>query len=508
MSDRALNLVDQLQKVVARVPRELAVACGPLRIDFATMDDRVRMLAGGLRGLGVDCGDRIVVFAPNCHRFVELYWAAAYLGASVVPLEARLTDDDISFIVESVDPAIGVADSIVDAERLGRLMPQGTPLSAFEGARDSIVAFDDLSNGERVEFSEEMIDRDTPMLIMYTAAVEGRPKGAVITHGNLLAQAAQTSQAVGIGARSRHGVLLPLTHTFGAYLMFVATCNAVCNTVVGAFDANRVAEAIGDDLITYYAAFAPMGERILNACASIGVEPGSKLEFVTGLEVPDTVLRYLAASVPYYCMYGQTEAAGMVAMGRVEPDSFVSNYSGIMMAGTRLSLRDEHGEVVEPGQAGEAWLQGESIVVRYWPDIPTRLTDDGWLQTGDVLRSDAEGRLYFVSRTGDKDLIKPGGLNVYPAEVEQVLLRHPAVSGAYVFGEPDPTWRERVCAVVRVEGTPGDDLVDALSQLCASSLASFKRPGVIEVADERYGDQASLTRSVAAERYREIHQVQ
>jgi long-chain acyl-CoA synthetase len=476
-------------------------------MDFATFDEQVRRIAGGLQGLGVGHGDRIVVFAPNCHRFVELYWAAAYLGAAVVPLEARLTDDDIAFIVESVSPVLGVGGSKTDMERLGPLLPDASVRCSFEGAEAPVVAFDDLLNGQVMASPSALVDRDTPMLIMYTAAVEGRPKGAVITHGNLLAQAAQTSHAVGIGPGSRHGVLLPLTHTFGAYLMFVATCNAVCNTTVGAFDAMRVAEAMREGLITYYAAFAPMGERILGACESIGVDPGERLAFVTGLEVPDTVVRYLRASVPYYCMYGQTEAAGMVAIGRVDAQTFVPNYSGTMMDGTRLSLRDEHGAEVEPGQAGEAWLKGETIVTCYWPDLPTRITDDGWLQTGDVMRRDSEGGLYFVSRTGDKDLIKPGGLNVYPAEVEQVLLRHSSVSGAFVFGEPDPTWRERVCAVVRVDGDLSDDLLQELDALCRTSLASFKRPSVIEVADERYGDAASLTRSVAAERYREIHRV-
>ncbi len=494
------NLVDALLRVLSISPERPAFHCRGETFSFSELAGRVGGLAASLRGLGVERGDRIAVLSGNCHRFGELYWTAAAIGAAVVPLEARLTQEEMRYILEEAEPAALFADTPERTALLSELYPSASIVVSTSSAEPGSFDYERLVASGSGRLEPTAVEPDDPVAIIYTAAVAGKPRGAVITHRNLVTQAFQTAERAGITDVDSHGVFLPLSHTFGAYLMFVASCNGAANTLLGNFDAGSAAQLIGDGLVTFYAEFAPMGERIIQAAEERGVALGERLSFVTGLEMPSVIERYLALGVRFWCMYGQTETAGLVAMGEARAGSVESNFSGVALSLSDISLRDQDGNPVPDGQAGEAWVRSDCVVNRYWPDTPTRL-NDGWLQTGDVLRAESGQRLYFVARTGDKDLIKPGGLNVYPAEVEQVLGRHSGVQAAFVFGAPDPTWRERVCAVV----IPCDDapqgLEDELRAMCEKALASFKRPTGIEIAWDLRDSAEPLSRAELRERY-------
>ncbi|WP_298211052.1 class I adenylate-forming enzyme family protein [Ferrimicrobium sp.] len=472
-----INLGDLLERAVDLDPDAMALHCGDLSESYAEFFSKVRRLASSLGARGLGPGDRVCVLSPNCHRIVELYWALVLIGASAVPLEPRLTADEINYIVEATRPKVVVAsnwealDLDVSFEYLEIATEPG------DGGR---LDLDGLCMGIEVLDLKVPVMADSPALIMYTAAVTGRPRGAVLTHRNLIAQVSQTGEVFGLTAKDVHGLLLPLSHTFGAYLMFVAMARGVPTMVVSNFDADEVVRRIDQGRISFFAEFAPMGQRILDAAAEAQVTLAGKLRVVTGLEVPETIARYQEAGVDFYCLYGQTETAGLVCAARVEAGSIVSNYSGRALSISRLSLRDDQGEIVSPGEPGELWVRGDCVVNSYWPDEPTNLTEDGWLKTGDLLSSQPHGELYFYGRVGARDLIKPGGLNVYPAEVEQVLLRHPRVAAALVFGTPDPTWREKVVAVVAVIDDPAGAEAELISY-ATQNLASFKRPKVIVV---------------------------
>ncbi len=475
-----INLGDLLERAVALDPDSMALHCGDLSESYAEFSGRVRRLAASFASFGVGFGDRVCVLSPNCHRVVELYWALAILGASAVPLEPRLTPDEITFIVDSTQPKAIVAanwETLQIDVGFDYIEIDTEPLD------DGRPNLDGLCAGNEYPSLTAPVSPETPVLIMYTSAVNGKPRGAVLTHRNLITQVSQTSDAFDLTVADTHGLLLPLSHTFGAYLMFVAMARGIPTTVIRNFDSAEVVRQIDQGRISFFAEFAPMGQRILEAANDAKVTLAGKLRVVTGLEVPDTIARYIEGGVDFYCLYGQTETAGLVSAGKVSATSIAPNYSGRALSLSHLSLRDDQGIQVQPGEPGELWVRSDCVVNSYWPDQPTSLTEDGWLKTGDLLSSEPHGELFFYGRIGARDLIKPGGLNVYPSEVEQVLLRHPNVTAALVIGTPDPTWREKVVAIVSVRDNP-EGFDAELMSYASQNLASFKRPKIIVVDQE------------------------
>ncbi len=494
------NLFDALERATAIGPDAVAVRCGATTSSFAELRERVVRLGNAWRAQGLGRGDRIAVLSDNCHRFAEVYWAAAYLGAIVVPLESRLGDDEIGAVIDAAAPAALYAGDAGHLARLRRLVPQMATDAICGEAGTGATDFDGfVAAGDPVAV-EEHVAPDDPVALFFTAAVEGRPRGAVVTHRNLLAQAQQTADGIDLGPADVQGLFLPLSHTFGGYLLFVAGCRGVATTLLATFDASEAARLIGAGLVTWFAGFAPMAARVADAAEAAGVALGGRLRLIIGLDAPAVIERYLDLGVAWWNFYGQTETAGLVAMGEVVARPAVSEFVGRPLAQSRVSIRDQEGRAVPAGEAGEAWVRSDVVVERYWPDESTRLTDDGWLRTGDVLRAGPRSELWFVGRTTDKDLIKPGGLNVYPAEVETVLLTHAGVARAWVFGLPDPEWRERVCAVVVPPASAVPPTEEELKAHCRARAAAFKCPQRVLVVTEG-PELLQLTRLEARERY-------
>lgn len=493
------GLADALHRVADLHGDEVAVRCGEEVWTFSQLRDRVARLAAAWRQAGVAPGDRVAVLADNCHRFAETYWACAYTGAVCVPVERRLSGDEIRGLLEQVAPAALVGGTAAQLDTLRRAAPGAARLEVvLAGAPGPTRSHDDLLATGSGADGATPVDPDAPVAVFFTAAVEGRPRGAVITQRNFVAQAVQTSVGLGIGPGDRQGMFLPLAHTFGGYLMFVASCSGVATTILAEFDPVAAARLVAAGNVTFFAGFAPMPARLADAAAEAGLTFPGGLRMVIGLDGPPTISRYLGLGVRWMNFYGQTETSGLVAVGEVTADRVDPTAVGRPLALSRLSLRDEAGTPVPAGEAGEAWVRSDVAVARYWPDEPTRLSDDGWLRTGDVLAAGPGFGLRFIGRTSDKDLVKPGGLNVYPAEVEQLLAAHPGVAAAFVFGLPDPEWHERVCAVVVAADPASPPGAEELRAHCQERAARFKTPRSILVLTEA---PEGLTRATANEHY-------
>jgi acyl-CoA synthetase (AMP-forming)/AMP-acid ligase II len=499
MSDQ-YTLLDALDRAVEMYPQNIAVRCHDQSWTYRAFRDRITRVASGLAHLGIAPGDRIAVLSDGCHRFIELYWAAMAAGAIVVPIGTRLSKDEVHYLLTDSAPAALVTDREDRHDLLHELGPSARFCISFQEELSHGIAYEALTRTEPDTIKWPRHSLDTPVGIFYTAAVQGVPQGAVITQGNWLAQAIQTGVGLGIGPDDTCGVFLPLYHMFGAYMMVVTTCHGATNAVLPAFAADEAARLIQAQRVTFFAEFAPMADRLLSAATTQGIDLAQSLRFVVGIDLPETINRYLAQGIRWFNLYGQTEVAGLCVTGEVHAGTDFNNYSGRPMLLTRVSLRNPQGDPVPAGESGELWVRSPTVVVRYWPDRPTRLTPDGWLRTGDILRADAAGNLWYIGRSDDKYLIKSGGENVYPAEVEQVLRQHPAIAQACVFGVPDPVWKEAVRAVIVVK--PDHHVTpDEVRAFCRERIAHFKCPKDVIMVTELPQTGGQIDRDAVRQRY-------
>jgi len=497
----AYTLLDALDRATELHPQNTAVWCRDECWSYEAFRHRITGVASGLAELGLAPGERIAVLSDGCHRFIELYWAAMQLGAIIVPISTRLSREEMRYQLTDSAPSTLVADRPDRQELLQELYPAARYAISFASEPAHGVAYEALAQGARTAMGWPHYSLDTPVGIFYTAAVQGRPRGAVITQRNWLAQAIQTGVRLGIGPGDACGVFLPLYHMFGAYMMVVTTCNGATNVVMPAFEAEEAAQLIATQHITFFAEFAPMADRLLSAASAQEIDLAASLRLVIGIDLPETIRKYLARGIRWFNLYGQTEVAGLSVMGEVRAETEFNNYSGQPLLLTRVSVRDPQGNPVPAGESGELWIRSATVVERYWPDEPTRLTTDGWLRTGDLLRTDTAGNLWYIGRSDDKTLIKPGGENVYPAEVEQVLLRHPAIGQACVFGVPDPVWKEAVRAVVAVK--PDQHITpDEVRRFCREQIAHFKCPRDVIIVTELPQAGGQIDREAVKQRYR------
>lgn len=496
------NLLDALERAVEMYPENTAFHCGDESWTYREFWDRVVRVAAGLSRLGVDSGDRIAVLCDNCHRFAELYWVAAHLGAVLVPLGTRLSEEEMGHILDETAPKVLATDDAEREDLLRRLYPAASHHVGLGEEIEGSVSYEALAREDHT-FQEPPHSLDDPVVIFYTAATAGKPLGAVVTHGNWLAQAVQTGARIGTGPDDVYGAFLPLYHTFEGYMTLVGLCHGATNVVTPRFDAAKAARLIEEHGITYYTEFAPMAQSIMEAAADDGAALAS-LTRVVGIDLPPTIENHLERGIRWFTLYGQAEVAGMAAMGELGPgDEVRENYVGKPLALTRVSLRDANGRPVGPGGSGEAWLRSGAVVERYWPDRATRLTQDGWLRSGDLLRKDDVGDLWFVGRTNEKALIKPGGENVYPTEVEQVLLEHPAIAQACVFGVPDPVWKEAIRAVVVLES--GQILTpEEVRSFCEGKIAKFKWPKRVIFAGELPQASGQIDREAVTRKFENV----
>ena len=495
------NLLDALERAVEMYPENIALRCGNESWTYQEFHDRVVRAAAGLDRLGVGPGDRIAVLSDNCHRFAELYWVAARLGAILVPLGTRLSEGEMGHILHETSPTVLAADSAERHDLLQGLCPAASHHVGLREKASNGVSYEALVEEDHALSEGRPHALDDPIVVFYTAATEGRPRGAVITHLNWLTQAVQTGARIGTGPDEVYGAFLPYYHAFEAYMTVVSLCHGATNVIMPSFDAAEAARLIGEHGITYFTEFTPMAERIMEAAEETGIDLSASLNRVVGIDLPTTIESYLERGIRWFTLYGQAEVAGMAAMGKLEPgDEVQENYVGQPLALTRVSLRNAGGTPVARGESGEAWLRSGAVVERYWQDEPTRLTDDGWLRSGDLLRQDERGEFWFVGRTDDKALIKTGGENVYPTEVEQVLLQHPAILQACVFGIPDPVWKEAVRAVVVLNKeqslTPDD-----VRSFCEGRIAKFKWPRDVITAEELPQAGEQVDRDAVRQKY-------
>jgi long-chain acyl-CoA synthetase len=477
MSAQQFTLYDMLQRNAFTFARRAAVISAEHGVQsFATLLARVEALATGLAGLSIAKGDRVCILAQNHPEYLEVYGACARLGLLAYPMNWRLTAEEIGRIVERAAPRLMLVDDaslplVADGPTTRATIPYwykfgADPASDF-ALLSSLYLPPDTSENPAVQ-------ADDAFAVISTAAVDVMPRGAVLTHANLLASNLQTMAALGLTDTDVNLLAMPLFHVAALHSALAVMHAGGANVLMSRFDAEHAVRLIDAHRVTYVTSFPPVLTNLLDAAERLGSKLPS-LKHVFGLESPDAIARlHRSTAAQFWTGFGQTETSGFVTLQRVadHPGS-----AGKVAPLCQVKLVDDYDRDVPIGTPGEIVVRGPLVFQGYFgqPEVTAYTFRGGWHHTGDVGRFDEEGYLYYVRRKPEKELIKPGGENVYPAEVEVVIMQLPGVSGVCVFGVPDAQWGEAIKAVVET-ADPSALTAEAVSEYVASKIARFKRP--------------------------------
>jgi long-chain acyl-CoA synthetase len=455
---------------------------------YGTLRDDVSRLRGGLVGLGIDPGDRVGILCANNWYFVVTYLAVLGAGGVAVPLNPLSPAREIERELAAVGARALMAgpSARATAESIDRSRCPVLEHVIHSEGHDGALRLDDLLASEPVPVVERA-DED-PAVLIFTSGTAGSPKAAILSHGNLLANIDQVIGLRGDGGRSDDvgfGVL-PMFHIFGLNVVLGTALKAGASVLlVERFDPSSAAEAIQKHGVTVLAGAPQMW-------AAWAAMPGLEAEAFASVQVATSGAAHLDANVSHAIKdrlgieigegYGLTEASPVVTSSFGLP--WRPGSVGLPVDDVELRLVDAEGDDVLVGDPGEIWVRGPNVFQGYWNDAEaTRNTidDDGWLHTGDIALVDDEGLLFLVDRA--KDLIIVSGFNVFPAEVEEVLLELASVRECAVVGVPHPHTGEAVKAFIVVE--PGYSLEeDAAIEFCAQHLARYKCPQKVNFVEE------------------------
>jgi acyl-CoA synthetase (AMP-forming)/AMP-acid ligase II len=468
-----------LDDLARRYAASIAVADAARSLDFATLERRARALAAALIQAGAEPGSCVAALVNNGVPMIELFMAAAKARVTLLPLNWRLAAKELDYILADAAPRLLFhSDGLADLA--GRLSaPPRSILIADGGGDCAYETF--LRTADPATPLPEPVPTDA-WLMLYTSGTTGRPKGCLLDQGGQYAQALAMRDAWRATPQDRLGSCLPLFHVGGMGIFLghfssgatvhIAPRSLTAQDCLGWLSRLRVTTAAIPvqfyDVVIEQQRRAPLPLAL--RCVNLGGGMHAT-SFVT------TVLEVL--NVAAICGYGQTEAGGFVSMQTHEEQLRRPQSCGRVMPHLESRIADEADRPLPAGEVGELCVRGGSVMKGYWRQeaATAEALRHGWLHSGDMCRVDAEGYLFLVGRK--KELIKSGGENVYPREVEEALSAHPAVLDCSVFAVPHEYWGEAVkAAVVLREGTAVS--AHDLGQWCKQRIAGYKRPRYVE----------------------------
>jgi len=470
-------------------------------LTFIQYKEKVDLLAAGLQESGVKRGDRVGVLGKNSLEYFLLYGAAAALGAIMLPINWRLSAEEVRYNLNDCEPKMVFVDQEFQqtVEDLKESLPFVEQYYNLELKKGKFSDFNSLMVN-RAGFERPEVTTDDGFVIIHTAAVAGNPRGALLSHGNLLCADMHFAYFLNLTPQDVHLNILPLFHVAGLFTTTANFHSGALNLNVRKFDTGQALGLIKEHKVTILAEFPPILSSIIKQQEKTGADITS-LRATAGLDTPETIERYQKLTGgSFYCVYGQTETSCIATFARYneKPGS-----AGKTIPLAEVRLVDDYDCPVPVGQVGEITMKGPMVFKGYWnlPKDNKYTFRGGWHHTGDLGRFDEEGFLWYAGRKAEKELIKPGGENVYPAEVEKVILQHPAIEMTVVFGVPDPEWKEgikAICQLRKGETIEPQELIDFVGD----RLARFKKPKYVEfVADFPILDDGSPDRTRIKELY-------
>ncbi len=474
----AINIGEFLTRRARLSPKHEGLVCNDLRLTFAQMNARANRLAAAMRRLGVGPGDRVALLALNEPEYFDLLFGLGKIGAILVPINYRLAAPEIVYILSDCG-----AQVLVFSKEYGEIVnsfrsqvPAVKPIAIADNPPEWAASYPKLLEAESDAEPELVGGGDDVLSILYTSGTTGRSKGAMLTHNNYYCTS--VSLHVSLGYTGEIFLIpLPLFHigALGGVPMFIHLGQKV--VLLRSFDPKRMLELVRDEKIS---GFGTVPAMLMFLKLVPGFEKydfsSVKIILVYAAPVPVALIKeYAAAGIEIRQLYGLTECTGPASVIDSEHAISKAGSCGLPIFHSDIKLVDYSGKEVGPEQLGEVLLKSENVMKGYWnrPEETERAIIDGWLCTGDLAKKDADGFLYILDRK--KDMIISGGENIYPAEIEDMLLHNPKVADAAVIGFPDLKWGEAVKSIVVVK--PGQTLSEEeLIGWCKDKIGKYKIP--------------------------------
>lgn len=484
-----MNISELLARNARKFPNKEAFVSGPERLTFKEVDNRVNRLASALRERGISQGDKVILFAPNTMEFVYSYFAVQRLGAIIVPVNARLTTEELRYIIEHSEAKAFIGHHL--------LMPQAMPLIdeymlLWISTRDDLVGCESLMRIIESASEKEVechLKEDDLSTILYTSGTTGQPKGVLFSYRSILTVATMMCIETHMNDHSRVLQLMPLSHSAPLHLFFVAATYVGATQVLApTFTPDLLLQLVSGEKITHFFG-APVAYFLTAKHPEIDQYDLSSVErWVYGgapLSQPEVqFVQQKFKTNQLMCVYGLTEAGpNGTYLSPEDHDTKAGSIGKRAALNCEVRIVDASGDDVKPGEVGEIILRGEGNMVGYFKNEQqtAETLRDGWLYTGDMARFDEDGFMWVVDRK--KDMIISGGVNIFPKEIEDTLRTHPEIEDIAVIGVPHMEWGETVKAFI-VAKEHIENLDEKCKEYLSDKLAKYKIPRIYEQIQE------------------------
>jgi len=463
------NLADALHSVALRITSKVAIFHGDRQLTYRQIVEETGSLADHLREqIGVKPGDRVGLWLKNCPEFVPALFGILAAGGVVVPINNFFKPAEVARIVDDAQIRVLITDQSMSE-----------PTAAVLALRPSLAVWrvEALSSLPSAAFvPKNGRSQDDLAVIIYTSGTTGRPKGAMLSHGNLLANVESCRQVLAAVEVDRFAVVLPLFHSF------MMTVGLLLPILVGGsmvlVKSIHPAKNVLHEILLHEATILPCIPQFFRALASASLPPNLPLRVCIsgGAPLPGEILREFKQkmTIPLIEGYGLSEASPVVSMNPLQ-GPWKEGSIGVPVPNVEVTVQDEEGGMLSPGITGEICVRGSNVMHGYWnqPDETAKALRNGWLLTGDIGHQDCDGYFYVTDRK--KDMLLVNGINVYPREIEEILYQFPGVKEAAVIGIPDHRRGEQPLAFIAMnEGSAIEE--KSVLQFVRERLADYKVP--------------------------------
>lgn len=478
-----MNIAHNVERGQRFFPNKVALIFEGKSFTYKELDQLANRIANGLHGLGISRGDRVALFLPNIPEFIISYLGILKLGAVAVSLNVMLKSGEVKFILNDCSAKVLITTEELSENVLHGDIPELKHILIAEGRANNGISLEQLmscasSNARAIE-----MERDEPAAIVYTSGTTGFPKGATLSHGNVISNVYSKNRCCGMRSDDRLLLYLPLFHCFGQNAVLNSGLNA-CATIIlqRRFDPDQVLTTLVTDGVTMFFGVPTVFIKLLNMNTSGYNLSSVRYYFTAAAPMPVEVIQRWQEK--HGCVihegYGLTETSPFASYNH--DLKYKLGSIGAPIENVEMKIVNSDGKEVTPGELGEIIIRGPNVMLGYWnrPFETAQVFTDGWFHTGDMGRMDDEGYFYIVDRL--KDMINVSGFKVYPAEVENAIYGHPAVAEVAVYGVPDTVKGEIVKADILLKAgfVVAEEEVIAF---CSEKIAAYKIPRAVNFVD-------------------------